>query len=116
MDNAPLAMLKLLDRELLMIWAVAADTYRIAAQRVAKFGMVTKSPLQGLPIQNPYLPILNKQAAIMIKIAAELGFSPVARARLAGAGFDIMPEITRAKKGARGDEFEQHMARRPIIN
>jgi len=119
MDNAPLAMLKRLDRELLMIWAVAADTYRIAAQRVARFGMVTKSPTQGLPIQNPYLPIMNKQASIIIKIAAELGFTPVARARLAGVGFDITPEFSRSERSAHstsGDEFERHMARKPIIN
>jgi len=81
-ESAPRSMLKRIDRELLMIWAVAADTYRIATQRVAKFGLVTKSPQQGIPMQNLYLPILNKQAQIMIKVAAELGFWPASRSRV----------------------------------
>jgi phage terminase small subunit len=49
---------------------------------VDKFGMLTKAPNTGLPIQSPYLPIVNKQAAIMLKAAEQLGFTPVARSRI----------------------------------
>jgi hypothetical protein len=34
------------------------------------------------PLQSPYLAILNKQAQIMLKAAAELGFSPSSRSRV----------------------------------
>ena len=33
-------------------------------------------------MQSPYLPIVNKQAQIMLKSAAELGFTPVSRSRV----------------------------------
>jgi hypothetical protein len=35
-----------------------------------------------LPLQSPYLAILNKQAQIMLKAGAELGFSPASRTRV----------------------------------
>jgi len=40
-----------------------------------------ESPL-GLPLQSPYLAILNKQAQIMRKAGAELGFLPASRTRV----------------------------------
>ena len=33
-------------------------------------------------MQNPYLPIINRQAEIMIRAAGDLGFTPVGRARM----------------------------------
>lgn len=44
--------------------------------------MMVKSP-NGHPIQNPYLPIRNKQAMIMLKCAQQLGFTPAARSGIA---------------------------------
>jgi phage terminase small subunit len=40
-----------------------------------------KSP-NGYPIQSPYVSIASKQAEIMIRIAAEFGFTPASRMRL----------------------------------
>jgi len=80
-ESAPPTLLKRLDRELLTIWAIEADIYRDAAKRLARFGLITKSPQQGLLMQNPYLAIMNRQAQIMVKVAAELGFSPASRSR-----------------------------------
>jgi P27 family predicted phage terminase small subunit len=80
--NAPHGLLKQLDRSMLAIWVVAEDLHREAAEKIAQYGLLTKSPNAGLPLQSPYLAILNKQAQIMIKAGAELGFSPASRTRV----------------------------------
>ena len=61
---------------------VAEDLHREAAEKIAQYGLLTKSPNAGLPLQSPYLAILNKQAQIMLKAGAELGFSPASRTRV----------------------------------
>lgn len=85
-DNAPAGMLKRLDRSALTAFIVAEDLHRQASIAVAKFGLVTKSPLKGEPMQNPYLAIINRQAQIMLKAAAELGFTPSSRSRVEVSG------------------------------
>jgi P27 family predicted phage terminase small subunit len=80
--NAPHGLLKHLDRSILAIWVVAEDLHREAAEKIAQYGLLTKSPHVGLPLQSPYLAILNKQAQIMLKAGAELGFSPSSRSRV----------------------------------
>ena len=87
--NAPHGLLKQLDRSTLAIWVVAEDLHREAAEKIATYGLLTKSPNAGLPLQSPYLAILNKQAQIMLKAGSELGFSPSSRTRVqvnAGVG------------------------------
>ena len=81
-EHAPHGLLKKLDGSALAIFIVAEDLHRQACIAVEKFGMITKSPIKGDPVQNPYLPIINKQAQIMIKTAAELGFTPSSRSRV----------------------------------
>lgn len=85
-DNAPKGLLRKLDAQMLSIWVVAASLHEEAAQQVAKFGMIVKSPTQGVPVQSPYLPIINRQAEIMLRAASELGFSPTSRSRITLAG------------------------------
>lgn len=80
--NAPPHLLKRLDRSVLVVWVVAEDMHRDASCAVAKYGLITKSPVKGDPMQNPYLAIINKQASIMLKAASELGFSPSSRSRV----------------------------------
>jgi phage terminase small subunit len=46
-----------------------------------------KSP-SGYPIQSPYVSIASKQAELMIRIAAEFGFTPASRARLPDQSMD----------------------------
>ncbi|RYE77740.1 MAG: P27 family phage terminase small subunit [Oxalobacteraceae bacterium] len=82
MEHAPRGLLKLLDRSILAVWVVAEDLHRKAAEKIVQFGLLTKSPNAGLPLQSPYLAILNKQAQIMLKGAAELGFTPASRTRV----------------------------------
>jgi P27 family predicted phage terminase small subunit len=80
--NAPHGLLKHLDRSVLAIWVVAEDLHREAAEKISQYGLLTKSPNAGLPLQSPYLAILNKQAQIMLKAAGELGFTPSSRSRV----------------------------------
>jgi P27 family predicted phage terminase small subunit len=80
-DNAPLALLRRIDRTLLTTWVIAEGMHREAAIKVAQYGLLAKSP-SGFPIQSPYLPIVNRQALILNRTAAELGFTPSSRARL----------------------------------
>jgi P27 family predicted phage terminase small subunit len=81
-EHAPNGLLKKLDSSVLVVWVVAEDLHRQATIAVEKFGLITKSPKAGEPMQNPYLPIINRQAQIMMKAAAELGFTPSSRSRV----------------------------------
>jgi len=81
-EHAPLGLLKKLDRSVLAAWVVAEDLHRRASEQVEKFGILTKAPNTGLPIQSPYLPVLNKQAQIILKAAEQLGFTPASRTRI----------------------------------
>ena len=80
--NAPRGLLKKLDRSVLTVWVVAEDLHRRASEQVDKFGILTKAPHTGQPMQSPFLPVVNKQAQIMLKAAELLGFTPASRTRV----------------------------------
>ena len=80
--NAPRGLLKKLDRSVLTAWVVAEDLHRRASEQVDKFGILTKAPHTGQPMQSPFLPVVNKQAMIMLKAAELLGFTPASRTRV----------------------------------
>ena len=106
--HAPYGLLKQLDRSVLAIWVVAEDLHREAAEKIAQYGLLTKSPNAGLPLQSPYLAILNKQAQIMLKAGAELGFSPSSRTRVQidqGWTIGANGKLRVAKKPWEVDEF-----------
>jgi P27 family predicted phage terminase small subunit len=81
-EHAPRGLLKMLDRAVLTVWVVAEDLHRRASEQVSKFGLLTKAPHTGLPIQSPFLPVVNKQAQLMLKAAELLGFTPASRTRI----------------------------------
>lgn len=81
-ENAPKGMLKKLDSGVLEIWCDAYVRHRKASIEVRKYGMIVKSPKQELPIQSPWLPIVNRQAFIMLRAVDHLGFSPASRTRI----------------------------------
>jgi P27 family predicted phage terminase small subunit len=80
-ENAPPGLLTATDREVLIIWTVACVEHARATQEVRKLGQVVKTR-EGDAIQNPFLPIVNRQALIMMRAGAEMGFSPAARSSL----------------------------------
>lgn len=81
-QNAPPGLLKDVDASVFTVWVVAFDLYQEASDKLAKTGMLIKAPNTGVPMQSPYLAIVNRQAQIMLKAAAEMGFTPASRSRV----------------------------------
>jgi P27 family predicted phage terminase small subunit len=79
---APPGLLKDIDASVFTVWVVAYDLYQEASDKVSRTGMLIKAPNTGVPMQSPYLAIVNKQAQIMMKAAAEMGFTPASRSRV----------------------------------
>jgi phage terminase small subunit len=87
-SHAPPGLLKRIDRGVLAAWIIAEDLHRQATVAQNKMGtlLVNVGPKEApVPQQSYYLPIINRQAQIMIRAAGELGFSPVARPRISAA-------------------------------
>lgn len=85
--HAPNGVLGTIDRETLAVWCVACCLHRRAVELQAKIDNGSSLPMmmrtqQGNVIQSPYLAVINRQAQIMLKAAAELGFTPSSRSRL----------------------------------
>lgn len=80
-ETAPYGLLKRVDRSTLVAWVVAEDLHRQATEKLNGGAMLIKTP-NGMPVQSPYLSILNKQAMIMLKAASEMGFTPASRSRV----------------------------------
>jgi P27 family predicted phage terminase small subunit len=79
--NSPPGMLKKLDTGILQTYVVACERHEDAARRVDKSGSIV-AIAGGQWAHNPYLSVLNKQAAIMRAAISELGFSPSSRSRV----------------------------------
>ena len=77
----PLNLLTQLDRAALGAYCAAYGLWAEATEAIQKYGLMVKSP-SGFPIQSPYLAIANRQAEIMMRIAAEFGFTPASRSRV----------------------------------
>lgn len=61
-----------------------------ATNGVKALGMIVKAP-SGFPVQNPYLPIINKSWDQMLKVLKELGLTPAAKAGVE-AGVPQLPK------------------------
>jgi phage terminase small subunit len=84
--HAPKGVMRAIDKAVLFVWVVSEDLHRQAAEAQATTSLLLKTPHSELPIQSPYIPIINRQALIMLKAASELGFTPVSRPRVFAAG------------------------------
>lgn len=56
-----------------------------AEEKVKLLGSIIKAPKTQVPMHNPYLPVANRAAEMVMKLAAELGITPVSRARVSKA-------------------------------
>lgn len=130
--HAPPGLLRIIDRSALAVWVVAEDLHVQACKFQARAGLLTRvgppppkaepgmpqepdnRPLQ----QSPFLPIINKQAFLMLKAAAELGFTPASRSRVAtSANASAMaPGVVAgpAKPGAAPVALEDYLAAAPV--
>src|SRR3954469_19823821 len=59
-----------------------------ANEKLEAMGLLVKAPNTGLPIQSPYLPVLNRQTEIARKLAANLALPPAQRNRVGPHGFE----------------------------
>lgn len=82
LETAPPGLLRNLDASIFTTWVVACDMHAEAVQKVNQYGQMVKSPGSQTPMQSPYVSIMNKQAMIMMKSAAEMGFTPSSRSRV----------------------------------
>lgn len=110
-ENAPPELLTATDRETLVVWCVASVEHARAAQEVRKLGQVVKTK-EGNAIQNPYLPIVNRQALIMLRSGAEMGFSPASRAAIGRAGL-IDPHAKPGSRQIAGTKLGDYLAEKP---
>jgi P27 family predicted phage terminase small subunit len=84
--HAPKGLLRMIDRDMLLIWVEAADRHATAMamqaqlDRDATLRLLVRGPLGLAP--SPYNNILDKTAKTMLRCASELGFSPAARPRI----------------------------------
>jgi P27 family predicted phage terminase small subunit len=68
------------DRHVIEVLVDAIVLHREAAENVRRIGTLIKSS-KGVPMQNPYLPVKNKQAALIARYSDALGLSPASRTR-----------------------------------
>jgi P27 family predicted phage terminase small subunit len=80
-SKAPKGLLKSLDFSTLKIWVRAYVYHQDASEKVEIMGQIVKAP-SGFPVLNPYMANVNKQAQIMLKASAEMGFTPASRSRI----------------------------------
>ena len=71
-------------------------------EAIQKFGAMVKSP-SGYPIQSPSVAIANRQAEIMLRIAAEFGFTPASRSRIATPSQDEPSLFDNVERDPRGE-------------
>ncbi len=111
--NAPPGVLYRIDRSVLAAYVVAVCLHRKAMVAFnAKDSLLEASPKQGVLMQSALIPIINKQAALIVKLASELGFSPASRTRIEAGDPPPVPgnhEGDDARAGQSGDEFDRYL-------
>ena len=82
LSHAPPSLLTLLDEAIFKIWVIAYDYHDQANEMVNRHGVFVRAPKTGTPLQSPWVAVVNRQSLIMMKAAAEMGFTPSARSRV----------------------------------
>lgn len=117
-ENAPLGLMKHIDRTTLAVWVVAENLHWRAAVEVSERGMLVRASAkdpESTLVPNPSLSILNKQALILVRVGADLGFSPASRPRI--TQLPAMPEhatdIRQAAGGGSVVSLDEYLASAP---
>lgn len=84
--DAPAGLLKNLDQRMLFAWSVAAWLHSEAIAQLSATTLLARAGKDGAIQQNPLLPIVNRQADIMRRMAVEMGFTPTSRSRISIEG------------------------------
>lgn len=111
-EHAPPGLLTGTDRETLAIWCVACVEYARAVKTVRAEGQIVETT-NGNAIQHPALGIMNKQALVMLKAGAEMGFSPSARASLGTRAIEHWEPIEGGMGRSRSSELAAYLEEKP---
>jgi phage terminase small subunit len=106
--HAPPGILRRIDAGALRVWVIASDLHRQARQELASGGLLVDGK------QSVHLLILNRQAAIILRAAEQLGFTPVSRPRLAN-GLMPLPDATPIRTARADVELDEYLSVRPRI-
>jgi P27 family predicted phage terminase small subunit len=82
LKHAPRGLLKPLDMELLRCWVEGVCIRRDALRKLKASPLLIRGS-KGNAVSSPYLRIVTQQTLILRALAADLGFSPVARTGIA---------------------------------
>jgi Phage terminase, small subunit len=96
--NAAPGHLSPIDGPLLARLCVALAYADEANDKIEELGLLVKANT-GLPLQSPYLPVLNRQTEIARKLAAELALPPAQRNRVGPYDGDSGPSAWDALEG-----------------
>lgn len=96
-ENAPGGLLRKIDRGTLLAYVIAADLHQQASIMISKTGL-TAHDIAGRECMSPYVTITARQAAVMLKAIAELGFSPTSRAGIAKRRSSVNPFAQNGKR------------------
>jgi len=94
-------------------------SHRRAAEQFNRSGLLVRNGTQAIP--SPYLSVMNRQAELIKTLAAELGFTPISRARMTGTG-PVAEPLTAPHAAQERDAPKQSLdtflanAPRPTIN
>jgi P27 family predicted phage terminase small subunit len=92
LGNAAPGHLTTIDAPLLSRLCMALAFADEATERIAATGLMVRAPNTGVPVQSPYLAVLNRQTEIARKLAAELALPPAQRNRV--GPFDSDPRAS----------------------
>lgn len=110
-QNAPIGVVKHIDRDVLLIWVTAIDTHSNAQTALDK----ANAEPEAIPymvkredghVMNPLVRVVNQAALIALRASEHLGFSPVSRPRLAKEAGEELDVPTFRSKGD-GDILEE---------
>ena len=116
--QSPPGMLKNLDASVLERWVLSTWMHRQAVAELQAGGnqLIITSP-SGYPVLNPLVGVINRQALIGVKLASELGFSPVSRPRInvngPSAGEDLSAVPPKRPLDAPAQSIEAYLAADP---
>jgi P27 family predicted phage terminase small subunit len=80
--HAPFGLLTTLDRSVLELWVVHYLLWRRSTELCQQYGQVQRDPSHNTVRTAPWVKTAAQQAALLSKIAEQLGFTPSARPRL----------------------------------
>lgn len=124
--HSPPGLLKRIDRSVLAVWVVAYCLHGLATREFNKRsgsvfgGLLSRNGPQLVP--SPFLGIITRQAASMLKAASELGFTPVSRPRIFAGGPATGETLSRSNGHAKDaprrslEDFLANAPRTPAVH